>query len=95
MLTKEDQNSSAPLHGTYDVAKQNDRAQDGEELPCCRDDGAGKRSKVHDRHEDEGLLETKEWMAVESVRKVCLLGHLYLTHYHRIRHTHMANNAHI
>ena len=38
MLTEEDQNSAAPLHGSNDVAKQNHRAEDGEELPRCRDD---------------------------------------------------------
>ena len=60
MLTEEDQNSAAPLHGSNDVAKQNHRAEDGEELPRCRDDGAGERPEVHDGHEDEGLLEAKE-----------------------------------
>lgn len=39
--TEEDQDCAHPLYGTDDVAKQNDRAEDGEELACGGDDGAG------------------------------------------------------
>lgn len=54
-LTEEHQDGSNPLHRTHDVPKQNDRAEDREELPRCGDDGAGQRPKVHHCHEDEGL----------------------------------------
>lgn len=53
--TKEHQDSADPLHGVEDVAEQKDRAQDGKELPCGSDDGAGERAEVHHSHEDEGL----------------------------------------
>lgn len=56
-LTEEDQDGADPLHRTHDIAKQNNRAEDGEELPGGGDDGAGQRSEVHHRHEDERLAE--------------------------------------
>lgn len=54
-LTEEDQHGAHPLQGGYDVPKQDDGAQDGEELPGGGDDGAGQRPEAHHRHEDEGL----------------------------------------
>lgn len=64
LLTKEHQDSADPLHGVEDVAEQKDRAQDGKELPCGSDNGAGERAEVHHSHEDEGLREEEEWMTV-------------------------------
>lgn len=55
-LTEEDQDGANPLHRTHDVAKQKHRAEDGEELPCGGDNGAGQRPEVHHRHKDEGLV---------------------------------------
>lgn len=60
LLTKEHQDSADPLHGVEDVAEQKDRAQDGKELPCGSDNGAGERAEVHHSHEDEGLREEEE-----------------------------------
>lgn len=54
-LTKEHEDGADPLRPTHDVTKQDDRAEDGEELPRSCDDGAGQRSEVHHRHKDEGL----------------------------------------
>lgn len=54
-LTQEDQHGAEPLQRGHDVPKQDDGAQDGEELPGGGDDGAGQRPEAHHRHEDEGL----------------------------------------
>lgn len=54
-LTKEDEHGADPLQGGHDVPKQDDWAQDGEELPGGGDDGAGQRPEAHHRHEDKGL----------------------------------------
>lgn len=59
-LTQENEDSSKPLQGCDDVPKQQHRAQDGEELSCCRDDGAGEGPEMHNRHKDEGLKEDAE-----------------------------------
>lgn len=67
-LTKKHENGSNPLHCTHDITKQNDRAKDGEELPCSRDNGAGQRPEVHNCHEDE-CLEKK------NVRRLIVSGH--------------------
>lgn len=53
--TEEDQNGAGPLQRTHGVAKQKNRAEDGEELPCGCDDGAGQGSKVDHSQENEGL----------------------------------------
>lgn len=53
--TEEYQDGANPLHRTHDIAKQNNGAEDGEELPRGGDDGAGQRPKVHHSHKDEGL----------------------------------------
>lgn len=63
-LTEEDQNGSGPLQRTHGVAKQKNRAEDGEELPCGRDDGARQGSKVDHSQENEGLVTTRETSSV-------------------------------
>lgn len=57
-LTEEDQGGAGPLQRTHGVAKQQHRAQDGEELPCGCDDGAGQGSEVDHGQENEGLART-------------------------------------
>lgn len=70
-LTKEHQDGAKPLHHTHDVAKQNNGAEDGKELPRGGDDGAGQRAKIHHRHEDEGLV--KEFRKKQKNIKKCNL----------------------
>lgn len=53
--TEEHKDGAEPLHRAHDVTKQNNGAEDGEELPRGGYDGAGQRSKVYYRHKDEGL----------------------------------------
>lgn len=60
-LTEEHQDGANPLHRTHDIAEQNNRAEDGEELPRGGDDGAGQRPEVHHGHKDEGLLKETHW----------------------------------
>lgn len=57
-LTEEDQDGAGPLQSAHGVAKQKNWAEDGEELPCGCDDGAGQRSKVDHSQENEGLVRT-------------------------------------
>lgn len=59
-LTEENQDGADPLHRTHHVTKENDGAEDGEELPGGGDDGAGQRPEVDHRHEDEGLEEEEK-----------------------------------
>lgn len=59
-LTQENKDGSQPLQRCNDVPKQQHRAQDGKELPCCRDDGAGEGPEIHNSHKDEGLKQHKE-----------------------------------
>lgn len=59
ILTEEDQDGADPLHRTHDIPEENNRAEDGEELPGSGDDGAGQRPEVHHRHEDERLVKKK------------------------------------
>lgn len=58
-LTEEDQNGAGPLQRSHGVAEQQNRAEDGEELPCGCDDGAGQGSKVDHSQENEGLVTTR------------------------------------
>ena len=44
-----------PLVGEQRVAEHQDAAEDGEELPGGRDDGARQRTKLTHTHEDEEL----------------------------------------
>lgn len=67
ILTEEHQGGSNPLQWTHDVAEQNNGAEDGEELPCSGDDGAGQGPKVDHRHEDEGLVKSF-WKIKNPVR---------------------------
>ena len=57
ILTQENQDGAKPLHRTHDIAKQDNRAKDCEELPGGGDDGTGQRPEVHHRHKDEGLAQ--------------------------------------
>lgn len=59
-LTEEDQNGAGPLQRSHGVAKQQNRAEDGEELPGGGDDGAGQGSEVDHGQENEGLVTTCE-----------------------------------
>lgn len=59
-LTKEYQEGTKPLHVAHLVPKEKDGAQDREKLPGGGDDGAGQRSKVNHRHENEGLASNRE-----------------------------------
>lgn len=55
--TQENQHSAHPLHGADGVGEEDHRSQDGEELPCCGDDGASQGTKVDDCHEDKALTQ--------------------------------------
>lgn len=54
-LTQEYQHGAHPLHGADGVGKEDHGSQDGEELPCCGDDGACQGTKIHNCHEDKAL----------------------------------------
>lgn len=79
-LTEEDQNSSGPLQRTHGVAKQKNRAEDGEELPCGCDDGAGQGSKVDHSQKNEGLLTTCETRSVRCAGFQKGHVHLWFSH---------------
>ena len=49
------QHGPDPLVGEQGVTEHEDAAQDGEELPGGRDDGARQRAKLTHTHEDEEL----------------------------------------
>ena len=49
------QDGPDPLVGEQGVAEHEDAAEDGEELPGGRDDGARQRAKLTNTHEDEEL----------------------------------------
>lgn len=70
LLTEEYENGANPLHCSHYIAKQNNRAKDGEELPRSCDNGAGQRPKVHNCHEDEGLK--KEHLSQPVITKSLL-----------------------
>lgn len=70
--TQEYQHGAHPLHGADGVGKEDHGSQDGEELPCCGDDGACQGTKIHNCHEDKALTQgtgqTKEQDVIDDGR---------------------------
>ena len=66
------QDRPAPLVGQETVAEQDDGAEDSEELPGGRDDGAGEGAELWDAHEDEKLQQTNNQRRFP--RQLCYLA---------------------